>query len=146
MVELICIGQESCVILYFVFKLEDGNVVDSIFDKQLVLFKVGDGNLLLGFEQVLFGLKVGDKWILSIFFEQGFGQLNLQNVQIMLCDQFQDMELVEGLLVIFNDVVKIELLGVVKVFDEQQVIVDFNYLLVGKILVFEVEIIDVQLV
>ncbi|ERY77329.1 TPA: FKBP-type peptidyl-prolyl cis-trans isomerase [Pseudomonas aeruginosa] len=144
MAESTRIGQESRVTLHFALKLEDGNVVDSTFDKQPASFKVGDGNLLPGFEQALFGLKAGDKRTLSILPEQGFGQPNPQNVQIMPRDQFQDMELAEGLLVIFNDAAKTELPGVVKAFDEQRVTVDFNHPLAGKTLAFEVEIIDVQ--
>ncbi|MFU6992940.1 FKBP-type peptidyl-prolyl cis-trans isomerase [Pseudomonas paraeruginosa] len=144
MAESIRIGQESRVTLHFALKLEDGNVVDSTFDKQPASFQVGDGNLLPGFEQALFGLKAGDKRTLTILPEQGFGQPNPQNVQVMPRDQFQDMELAEGLLVIFNDAAKTELPGVVKSFDEQQVTVDFNHPLAGKTLAFEVEIIDVQ--
>ena len=59
MAESTRIGQESRVTLHFALKLEDGNVVDSTFDKQPASFKVGDGNLLPGFEQALFGLKAG---------------------------------------------------------------------------------------
>ncbi len=66
MAESTRIGQESRVTLHFALKLEDGNVVDSTFDKQPASFKVGDGNLLPGFEQALFGLKAGDKRTLSI--------------------------------------------------------------------------------
>ncbi|MFG9942151.1 FKBP-type peptidyl-prolyl cis-trans isomerase [Pseudomonas aeruginosa] len=144
MAESTRIGQESRVTLHFALKLEDGNVVDLTFDKQPASFKVGDGNLLPGFEQALFGLKAGDKRTLSILPEQGFGQPNPQNMQIMPRDQFQDMELAEGLLVILNDTAKTELPGVVKGVDEQQVTVDFNHPLAGKTLAFEVEIIDVQ--
>ncbi|VFT31935.1 FKBP-type peptidylprolyl isomerase [Pseudomonas aeruginosa] len=46
MAESTRIGQESRVTLHFALKLEDGNVVDSTFDKQPASFKVGDGNLL----------------------------------------------------------------------------------------------------
>ncbi|MED5606732.1 MULTISPECIES: FKBP-type peptidyl-prolyl cis-trans isomerase [Pseudomonas] len=138
------IGADTQVTLHFALKLEDGNVVDSTFDKQPATFKVGDGNLLPGFEQALFGLKAGDKRTLAIEPEQGFGQPNPANVQVMPREQFQDMELAEGLLVIFNDAAKTELPGVVKSFDEQQVTIDFNHPLAGKSLTFEVEIIDVR--
>lgn len=138
------IGADTEVTLHFALKLEDGNVVDSTFDKQPATFKVGDGNLLPGFEQALFGLKAGDKRTLAIEPEQGFGQPNPANVQVMPREQFQDMELAEGLLVIFNDAAKTELPGVVKSFDEQQVTIDFNHPLAGKSLTFEVEIIDVR--
>jgi FKBP-type peptidyl-prolyl cis-trans isomerase SlpA len=138
------IAAATQVTLHFAIKLENGDVVDSTFDKQPATFKVGDGNLLPGFEQALYGLKAGDKRSLPIAPEQGFGQPNPQNVQIMPRSQFKDMELGEGLLVIFNDAANAELPGMVQSFDDNQVSVDFNHPLAGKTLSFEVEIIAVQ--
>lgn len=138
------IGPDKEVTLHFALKLDNGDVVDSTFDKKPATFKVGDGNLLPGFEQAIYGLKAGDKRSLSISPEQGFGQGNPQNVQVMPRSQFQDMELSEGLLVIFNDAANTELPGVVKAFDEDQVIIDFNHPLAGKALSFDVEIIEVK--
>ena len=138
------IGPDKEVTLHFALKLDNGDVVDSTFDKKPATFKVGDGNLLPGFEQAIYGLKAGDKRSLSISPEQGFGQGNPQNVQAMPRSQFQDMELSEGLLVIFNDAANTELPGVVKAFDEDQVTIDFNHPLAGKALSFDVEIIEVK--
>lgn len=138
------IGPDREVTLHFALRLENGEVVDSTFDKKPATFKVGDGNLLPGFEQQLYGFKAGDKRTLQVAPEQGFGQHNPQNVQVMPRSQFEGMELSEGLLVIFNDAANSELPGVVKTFDERQVTVDFNHPLAGKVLTFEVEIIDVK--
>lgn len=138
------IGPDREVTLHFALKLDSGDVVDSTFEKKPATFKVGDGNLLPGFEQAIYGLKAGDKRSLSISPEQGFGQGNPQNVQVMPRSQFQDMELSEGLLVIFNDAANAELPGVVKAFDDNQVTIDFNHPLAGKALSFEVEIIEVK--
>jgi len=138
------IGPDKEVTLHFALKLDNGDVVDSTFDKQPATFKVGDGNLLPGFEQAIYGLKAGDKRSLPIAPEQGFGQGNPQNVQVMPRSQFQDMELSEGLLVIFNDAANAELPGVVKAFDDNQVTIDFNHPLAGKALSFDVEIIEVK--
>ena len=138
------IGPNKEVTLHFAIKLENGEVVDSTFDKRPATFKVGDGNLLPGFESALFGFKAGDKRALQVLPEQGFGQPNPQNVQVMPRSQFQDMELSEGLLVIFNDAANAELPGVVKAFDDSQVTIDFNHPLAGKTLSFEVEIIAVK--
>ncbi len=138
------IGPDREVTLHFALKLDNGDVVDSTFDKKPATFKVGDGNLLPGFEQAIYGLKAGDKRSLSISPEQGFGQGNPQNIQVMPRSQFQDMELSEGLLVIFNDAANAELPGVVKAFDDNQVTIDFNHPLAGKALSFEVEIIEVK--
>ncbi len=138
------IGSQTQVTLHFAIRLENGDLVDSTEGKAPATFCVGDGNLLPGFEQALFGLKAGDKRSLPISPEQGFGQPNPQNVQVMPRSQFTDMPLSEGLLIIFQDAAKGELPGVVKAFDESQVTVDFNHPLAGKMLTFEVEIIDVK--
>ena len=137
------IGAATQVTLHFAIKLDNGDVVDSTFDKEPATFTVGDGSLLPGFEQALYGLKAGDKRSLPIGPEQGFGQGNPQNVQVMPRAQFADMELSEGLLIIFNDAANAELPGVVKAFDANQVTIDFNHPLAGKDLTFDVEIIDV---
>ena len=138
------IGPDKEVTLHFALKLDNGDVVDSTFDKQPATFKFGDGNLLPGFELALQGLKAGDKRSLRIEPEHGFGQPNPQNIQVMPRGQFEGMELSEGLMVIFQDAAKAELPGVVSRFDNQQVTVDFNHPLAGKVLTFDVEILDVK--
>ena len=138
------IGPERQVTLHFAIKLESGEVVDSTEGKSPATFTVGDGNLLPGFEQSLYGLKAGDKRSIAIEPEHGFGQPNPQNVQVMPRGNFAGMELSEGLLIIFNDAANAELPGVVKQFDDTQVTIDFNHPLAGKRLTFEVEIVEVQ--
>ncbi|WP_407312407.1 peptidylprolyl isomerase [Pseudomonas sp. nanlin1] len=137
------IGQNTEVTLHFALNLENGDTVDSTFDKAPATFKVGDGNLLPGFEAAIFGFKAGDRRTVTVLPENAFGQPNPQNVQVMPRSQFEGMELSEGLLVIFNDAANTELPGVVKGFDEAEVTVDFNHPLAGKTLSFEVEILSV---
>lgn len=138
------IGPDREVTLHFAIRLQSGDVVDSNFDKHPATFKVGDGNLLPGFEQALYGLKAGDRRSLPIEPEQGFGRPNPQNVQIMSRSQFEGMELSEGLLVIFSDAASGEMPGVVKAFDDDRVTIDFNHPLAGKSLTFEVEVVEVK--
>ena len=138
------IGQNTEVTLHFALRLENGDTVDSTFEKAPAKFKVGDGNLLPGFEAAIFGFKAGDRRTVQVLPENAFGQPNPQNVQIIPRSQFQDMELSEGLLVISNDAANTELPGVVKAFDDAQVTIDFNHPLAGKTLNFEVEIFEVK--
>ena len=138
------IGQGSTVTLHFSLKFENGEVVDSNFEKDPATFTIGDGSLLPGFERVLFGLKDSDKRTFEIPPEQGFGTPNEQNVQIMPRSQFDSMELDYGVLVIFKDAAGGEMPGVVKAFNDQQVTIDFNHPLAGKVITFDVEIIQVQ--
>ena len=138
------IGEGTEVKLHFALKLESGEVVDSNFDQEPATFTVGDGNLLQGFEQALFGLTAGARQTFTITPEQGFGQKNPENVQHFSREQFgEEIVLEEGLILSFADAQNAELPGVVVGFDEATVIVDFNHPLAGKPIQFEVEIIAV---
>ncbi|TWI54325.1 FKBP-type peptidyl-prolyl cis-trans isomerase SlpA [Pseudomonas duriflava] len=138
------IGPDTRVTLHFAIKLENGDIVDTTFDKAPAAFRVGDGNLLPGFEQALFGLPEGAKTSLTILPEQGFGQPNPQNLQTMPRENFESMDLSTGLLIIFTDAAGGEMPGVVKTFDEQNVVIDFNHPLAGRTLTFDVEIIAIE--
>lgn len=138
------IGPGMQVQLHFAIKLASGAVVDSTFDKAPATFIVGDGNLLPGFEQVLFGLAAGDAGEFSIEPAQGFGAVNPNNIQTMPRSAFTDMTLSEGLLVVFKDAAQTELPGVVTAYTDTQVTVNFNHPLAGKTLSFVIEIIAVS--
>lgn len=138
------IGHDSEVTLHFTVKLPGGEVVDSTSGKSPATFKVGDGSLLPGFEQSLFGLKAGDQRSFEIEPERGFGPGNPQNIQSVPRGQFNEMELEPGLLVIFQDAAGGEMPGVVKTVHDNTVDVDFNHPLAGKTITFEVEIISVR--
>ncbi|WP_145006932.1 FKBP-type peptidyl-prolyl cis-trans isomerase [Pseudomonas oryzihabitans] len=140
----ITVGPDTRVTLHFAIKLQNGDVVDSTFDKAPATFTVGDGNLLPGFEQALFGLQAGAKTSLTIPPERGFGQPNDGNLQTMTRDDFSDMELSPGLLIIFSDAAGGEMPGVVKSYDDEQVIIDFNHPLAGRVLTFDVEILAIE--
>ncbi|MFT7222734.1 MAG: FKBP-type peptidyl-prolyl cis-trans isomerase SlpA [Cellvibrionaceae bacterium] len=142
---LLPVGEGTKVTLHFELKLNNGEVVDSTLEADPATFTVGDGNLLDGFEKVLFGLTAGAKETFFISPEQGFGQSNPNNLQSFSSDQFDtDVDLQPGLMLSFADAQNTELPGVVVSVDEEAVTVDFNHPLAGKNIVFEVEIISVD--
>ncbi|MBR9913096.1 MAG: peptidylprolyl isomerase [Gammaproteobacteria bacterium] len=144
MTDDITIDEGTQVTLHFALKLDNGDVVDSNFGAQPATFVVGDGNLLPGFERVLFGLSAGAKDTFVIEPENGFGQSNPNNLQKIPRAQFgDDIELVEGLMLSFADAQKAELPGVVAAFDDETVTIDFNHPLAGRRILFEVEILAV---
>jgi len=137
------IGPGKTVTLNFAIMLDDGQVVDSNLEKEPATFTVGDGNLLEGFEQAIFGLKAGDHKVLDIAPENGFGMPNPSNVQKLPRKQFEGIDLEPGLVISFQDPNQGELPGVIAEFSEQMVSVDFNHPLAGKQLKFEVKILSV---
>lgn len=139
------VSEGTRVTLNFALALEDGSEVDNNFDQPPASFVVGDGSLLPGFERALFGLQPGDQATFEIPPEDAFGQPNAMNIQTMKRDQFDgDADLETGMVFSFADAAGGELPGVVKDFDEQEVVVDFNHPLAGRTLSFKVTIHDVE--
>ncbi|MFC3114321.1 FKBP-type peptidyl-prolyl cis-trans isomerase [Cellvibrio fontiphilus] len=141
----LAIGPGTKITLHFALQLENGELVDSNFERDPATFTVGDGNLLPGFEKALFGMLEGEHKTLVIKPENGFGQRNPNNIQEIARSQFSpDLELSEGLMLSFADAQKTELPGVVVRFDEDVVVVDFNHPLAGRDILFEVAILKIE--
>jgi FKBP-type peptidyl-prolyl cis-trans isomerase SlpA len=139
------LGPGTRVTLHFALRLPEGEVIDSNFEREPATFTVGDGNLLQGFEQAIFGLQEGDRKTVVIKPEHGFGQRNPNNVQEIARSQFgADVKLEEGLMLSFADAQKTELPGVVKRFNDDVVIVDFNHPLAGREILFDVAILKIE--
>jgi FKBP-type peptidyl-prolyl cis-trans isomerase SlpA len=141
----LAIGPGTKITLHFALQLENGELVDTNFERDPATFTVGDGNLLPGFEKALFGMLEGEHKTVVIKPEDGFGQRNPNNIQEIARSQFSpDLELSEGLMLSFADAQKTELPGVVVRFDEDVVVVDFNHPLAGRDILFEVAILKIE--
>ena len=141
----LAIGPGTKITLHFAVQLDNGDMVDSNFERDPAIFTVGDGNLLPGFEKALFGMLEGEHKTLVIRPEDGFGQRNPNNIQEIARSQFSpDLELSEGLMLSFADAQKTELPGVVQRFDDEVVVVDFNHPLAGRDILFEVAILKIE--
>ncbi len=139
------IHENSKVTLHFALRLEDGQVVDSTFEKAPAVLTIGDGNLPEGFEKHILGLEEGDRRTVRVEPEDAFGQQNPGNIQNFKKSQFaQTGELEAGMVVSFQDAAGAELPGVIVDVLDEQVKVDFNHPLAGKTLDFEVEILQVE--
>lgn len=138
------VGPGTRVSLLFSIELETGEQVDSTGLKPAE-FSVGDGKLLPGFENAMFGMKAGDKEKLLIKAENAFGEHNEDNIQRLRRGQFQaNMELAVGLMMSFSDKQDAELPGVITKIQGESVEIDFNHPLSGKDIVFDVEILTVE--
>lgn len=138
------IGPGKRVTLHFSIALADGTLVDTTRERaEPAEFTVGDGSLLPGFENAIFGLRPGDRRSVFIDAKRGFGEPNPDNVQTFMRNHFNNIALEPGLMVSFADRGG-ELPGVVLSLDDDTVTVDFNHPLAGRDLVFEVDIIRVM--
>ncbi len=138
------VARGTQVTLNFALNLPNGEVVDSTFDKKPATFIFGDGSLLSGFENKLLGMQKGERKQFTVSPEEAFGQPNPANVQAFKRSDFDPaMELYEGLVISFADASKTELPGVVAGVDADEVIIDFNHPLAGRVIYFDAEIVEV---
>lgn len=133
----------SRVRLHFSILLANGQEVDTTRRGKPAEFVVGDGNLLPGFEAALIDMRAGDDAQIPLAAAQAFGEHNDANVRRLPLDQFDDMQLEEGLIVSFAGPGG-ELPGVVKKIYERTVLVDFNHPLAGRDVVFDVSLLRVE--
>ena len=139
----------SRVTLYFSLALENGELIDSNFDTRPATFRLGDGNMLPGFEECLLDLEPGDEIEKVLPPEKAFGARNPDNVHRLgrerfnrfLEDEFEALE--TGAVVSFKDPGGFDLPGVVQEKSSQSVLVDFNHPLAGKSIRFRARVVTV---
>ena len=140
------ISPASTVTLHLSLTLEDGTVAESTFDDEPLTLIMGDGSLAEGLELGLYGLRPGDTQRLELYPEQAFGLRDPGKVhQLPRADFAAEMALEPGLIIGFTTPAGEELSGTIMSFDDDRVEVDFNHPLAGRVVVFDVEIIDVVL-
>ena len=120
-------------------------IIDSHFDKDPVSFYFGVGNLLAAFENIMLGLKAGDKKTFTVAAEQAFGLRNEDNIHLYPRYQFPaDLIMEKGLMINFSDVGGNEQAGVITEFNADEVKVDFNHPLADLDILFTVNIIAIE--
>ena len=133
------------VTLHFELALGDGSVIDSNFTGAPVTFRVGDGNLLPGFEAAISGLRPGDETTVLVTAAQAFGPHRDENIQRIPRYRFPaDLAMASGLVVNFVDSAGNDQAGVVCAATAGMVTVDFNHPLAGKDIHFRVRVLTVS--
>lgn len=135
------IKEGSKVKVHYTGKFEDNNVFDSSTGRDPIEFVVGEGNLILGFEQGVMGLSAGDKKTVELEPEQAYGPYNEELVNQVPLDRVpkgvQAGQMLEAqteagpIPVIVTDV------------NEETATIDANHPLAGRKLIFELEIVEV---
>ncbi len=139
--------EGSTVTLHFSLQLPAGELIDSNYDKTPASFRLGDGNMLPGFEALLVGLKPGDERKFQVEPEDAFGPRREENTRRLDRSKFSETEadapLEAGLMVSFAGPGG-EMPGVVTQVLEREVVVDFNHPLAGNVILFDVKIVAVE--
>jgi FKBP-type peptidyl-prolyl cis-trans isomerase SlyD len=121
----------------------DGQVVDSSSGKSPLEYEQGGGQIIPGLERELLGLKPGDHKQVAVLPENGYGPVNREAIIEIPRANLPVGELRVGMVLSGQSEDGHPLHGIVKEFDDCCAQVDFNHPLAGKLLYFDVEIIEV---
>jgi len=117
-------------------------VVDSNKGAQPLEFITGKGHIIPGLETALVGMNKGESSDVMVKAEDAYGELNPEAVQTIPRDQFEGIDLTEGMMLYGQGEGGQTVQVVVKSFNDNEVTVDFNHPLAGKDLMFSVTVLD----
>ncbi len=139
------IQLNSRVQLHFELTLEDGTLVDRTEKNEPLTFSMEDDTLIEGLRYALLNLKPGDKEIMKIPPETGFGFRDPGAIHhIPLADFPKGTEPKPGRIIGFHLPDGEEIPGAVLSIKGDQVEVDFNHPCAGHEVTFQVEILSVE--
>ena len=139
------IEQDSVVsVIYTGTFAESGEVFDSNVNQQPLVFLVGHGNMIEGFEQEILGAALGETREFTLTPERAYGHRDEANVQSIPRSQFPEgMELEVGMILGAQSDQGPMQFTVVDVNDDL-VIVDLNHQMAGYTLHFNVEVVEIR--
>jgi FKBP-type peptidyl-prolyl cis-trans isomerase 2 len=125
-------------------KFEDGTVFDTsmVEGREPIKTKLGEGNLISGFENGLIDMGIGEKKTITINPTDAYGEYNEQMIQEVPKTQMPGE--VEVGITLQADTQMGTINFVVKEVKEETVVLDANHPLAGKTLVFDLELVDVE--
>ena len=125
--------------------LSDGTTFDSSEGSDPLEAKLGEGNLIAGFESALMGMAVGDSKSFTVVADEAYGERRAELVQVLEMDSFPEGATVE----IGQRYEMVNHKGnpmpvTVVAIEEEDVTVDANHPLAGQDLTFDLELVEIQ--
>jgi len=127
------------------YEVKDGDVVvDSNVGGNPLHFMYGKGQIIPGLENGIQDMNIGDKADILVKPEDAYGELNPEAQQEVPKDQFAGIELETGMTLYGQGEDGATAQVIVKEIGEENVIIDFNHPLAGKVLMFSVTVNNVR--
>ncbi len=140
------ITNENCVvgIEYEVKEAGTTEVVDSNKGSDALEFIIGKGQIIPGLENALVGMAKGESGDIMVSAADAYGDINPEAVQTLPKEQFEGVDLIEGMSLYGQGEDGQTVQVTVKSFDDKEVNVDFNHPLAGKDLMFSVAVLSAR--
>jgi peptidylprolyl isomerase len=139
------IREGDLVRVHYTGKLQNGEIFDSSDGEDPLNVKVGEGNIIPGFERALIGMEVGEKKTFDLTPEQAFGQRRDELVHVVDRNQIStDMKLEVGMQLALKGKEEEPIPAHIVDLTDSTVTIDTNHPLAGKSLIFEIDVLDVE--
>jgi FKBP-type peptidyl-prolyl cis-trans isomerase 2 len=125
--------------------LEDGTVFDSTErnNGNPLKFEVGAGRLIKGFDDSVVGKEVGEEFTIKLQPSEAYGEYQENLIRKMPKNLFpKDQDPKPGMAVQIVDQNGHSMIALIKSIEDQNVVIDLNHPLAGKILNFKIKIIE----
>lgn len=144
--QIMTITNENCVvgIEYEVKEAGTTEIVDSNKGGQPLEFIIGKGQIIPGLENALVGMTQGESSDVLVKAVEAYGEVNPEAVQTLPIEQFEGVDLTEGMTLYGQGEDGHTVQVTVKSFDDKEVQVDFNHPLAGKDLMFSVTVLSAR--
>ena len=138
------IGKENSVVAieYEVKEAGTTEIVDTNKGAQPLEFITGKGQIVPGLENALVGMAKGESGDIKVDAADAYGEMNPEAIQTIPKDQFEGIELTEGMMLYGQGEGGQTVQVVVKSFTDEDVTIDYNHPLAGKNLMFTVTVLD----
>ncbi len=137
------IQNGSKVSLHYTLTVE-GEVVDSSVGEEPLVYLHGEGDVLEGFEEATLGLKPGDKKTFQVSPEKGYGPHDPGAIEVLPRSAFPDPEDIEVGQVLSGEIGGQPFQATIVNLTDQEVTLDLNHPLAGKVLDFEIQVVSVE--
>lgn len=140
------VADAMVVRLDYTLTLSDGDVYDSSADSGPLEFLQGQGQIIAGLEESLYGMVVGEAKEVVVTPDYAYGEYDPDAVQLLPNDVFPpDMELEPGMAIdLYDEEADEEVEAYVAEIQRDGVLIDFNHPLAGETLTFHVKIVGLR--
>jgi FKBP-type peptidyl-prolyl cis-trans isomerase SlyD len=143
---IMTITNENCVvgIEYEVKEAGSTAVVDSNKGGEPLEFIIGKGQIIPGLETALVGMSKDESGDIMVSSADAYGEVNPEAKQVLPVDQFEGVDLIEGMSLYGQGEDGQTVQVTVTSFDDKEVNIDFNHPLAGKDLMFSVTVLTAR--
>ena len=138
------IGNNSVVSMHYKLTDDDGNVLDSSEGSEPLVYLHGARNIIPGLEKELIGKVEGDSLQVRVEPANGYGEIRPELVQTVEKSAFQGVSVEAGMAFEARTPDGSVQRVVVKQVDGDEVTIDANHPLAGRVLHFDIEIVSVR--